>query len=263
MFGFPNAQRGENFHYKNNFLKSVIFQVRYPNKDIVLKNKDKIIESLIENYPNKHDLVENKIELHFQNKTQVVKNVELKPQGLNFTTKDGNKGVAISEDSITYTVNGLNYINFEHFFNEIKPELNKLFQICEISILLRVAIRKINLLEFTINEDIRPADALGIIFNHSLISNSLSIPGRNLLEKSITNFSFSEGNFKLNLSYGLLPKDINKNQNAILDIDLFSTQEGMSINELYNQTMIINKEIFNIFSWTLLESTKNQLDHGN
>jgi len=264
MFGFPIVPKPENFYFKKNFLRSVIFQVKFPNQDVVLKNAEKIVEILKVNYPNKHDLVQNKFEFHIQNKTQVIKNVEVKPQGINFNTKDGNRAFSISEDSITYTINGLNYINFEQFFSEINVELKKLFDLCKISMLNRVAIRKINILEFTINDDIKPVDALGLIFNHSLINSFLSMPGRNAIDKSLSTVNLNQGDFRLNLSYGLLPPQNNINtRNAILDIDLFSQEANCPTKELVNMTQAINREIFNIFSWALQESTQNQLNYGN
>jgi len=137
-------------------------------------------------------------------------------------------------------------------FKEIETDFFPLFNKFGINSFNRLAIRKINLTGFDAEEDFLPSQALPIVFNKSLIDNIMFLPCNHFINSGITTSTFGNGDYQLNLSYGLLKKTPKvEHDQIVLDIDLFKTGAITSFEDVPQVMNDINTEIFNIFNWVI------------
>ena len=130
-----------------------------------------------------------------------------------------------------------------------------MFNKFEIGSFNRLAIRKINLTGFDVKDDFLPSQALPIVFNKSLVDNFMYLPCNDFLNTGVTTSTFRNGDYQLNLCYGLLKKTPSVEHNQIvLDIDLFKTETMTSFEDMPQVMNAINNEIFNIFNWVIQKS---------
>ena len=121
MFDFPKIQREPDFKYENNLLKSATFQLKYPRNQDILEKEDDIKERL-SNFPNIKPIVENQAKVKFEfgkNKTPILESSHSVESGYEFRTSDNQKVVNITPDSLTYTIFGPAYINFDNVCREM------------------------------------------------------------------------------------------------------------------------------------------------
>ncbi len=259
MFGFPVYNRPTNCHFNKNFLRSVIIQVKHPKNSNIVAKKKELASLLTEHFPNNKDLISSTIEIKAEeNKTKFLPTGS-GVSGILFETKDKSKSINISEDSIVINYSGLVYKNFESLMVEVENLIMKIFEICEIKSLSWISMRKINLIQFESNDQIKPFLGMASVFNNGLISSFASIPGNEFLNSGISNISLTEGKHTLNLTSGLVPSP-DKIRNLILDIDLYFQDSNISKDILKSKLSEINTEIFNVFNWSLLDQAIKQLN---
>jgi uncharacterized protein (TIGR04255 family) len=259
MFGFPIIDRPQDFKYKSNFLNTVTFQLDYSaisfSNDLLQKLKD----LLGKKYTNIQNAVEGRLDIFGSGLAPKVH--PIKNNGIKCTLKDNSITLTVSDNKISYTIQGKYYTNFNSFKMDHQKEINGILKILNISTLTRIAIRKVNIINFELkDEDFSYVDILGLLFNSKLVENMKIIPGSKYLKQAFnTMVLINEANYWLNLNYGFVKdiKSVNK-ANGVLDIDIINRNESKK-EKIFEVFESINNEI-NVFSWSLQDSTRNQLN---
>jgi len=260
MFGFPKIERTSDFQYKTSFLKSVVFQFSYATNSSIVENTVIRQDALKSKFPNTKPVF--KGEAHIvSDKTPLIQKTKSTAEGIEFRTKDNNIVIAFTNDFLTISMLGDVYSNFYDTFKNIRDDFFPLLEKAGVSLFERLAIRKVNLFTFSIENESKPSEALPIVFNNSLVDNILFLPCQNYLDSGVMKFTFSKEEYHLNLICGLLKKqpDTNVNQ-LVLDIDIFKSGGTTSIDNAPKVMENINSEIFNIFNWALRESMLEKLE---
>lgn len=263
MFGFPEAERSDIESHKRHYLKSVIFQVKFEATDEIDKNKNRIISIFKDQFPRTNDLKQGEFEVSFKvDETPIIQSVSQKGAGFQLRPLDGLKVFSFTEDAISLTISGNVYEGFDNIKNNI-IHLIEVFKLCKITSFNRVAIRKLNIIEFEVEDDvenqINPMQILELILNPSLISNTTYFPQSECIIRNIHTINYNKDKNRLNLRYGLVVPDVTNNKGQILiDIDLF-TVDDVLVDSLESLSSEINSEIFNIFNWTISEGAKKKL----
>lgn len=260
MFNFPHTERKI---YKKNFLKTVIFQITFDENLALKTKKDVLINVFKAKYPRCNDKVTKGIQISFKaDQTPILQNIEDEKTGLAFEFKslDGQRIINIDNSTLSLTVGGKSYISFSELRTDIEL-IQEFIALFEIRTLNKVAIRKINIIEFIV--DGNASAFLSHLVSPDLLSNINYFPDNQFIKQNIQTVSYQRDEFKLNIKYGLnippIPdKEIGQ---IIIDIDLFSTSQTDASNML-DIAKGINDEVFNVFNWAISENTKNILD-GN
>jgi len=262
MFGFPHATRPEGDQYKKNLLKSVIFQIQFhKNNEIVEGFKDKKAE-LKAKFPITNPIFLKTAAVKFQkDKTPIIQTAESENHGYEFKTNDNDKTLAVTNDTLSFTVNGPTYKNFYIAFSEIENDFFPILNDLGVTDFHRIAIRKINLVE-PVNPEFPNKDLLSLVFNENLVNNLKSFPDTSFISSGITNVTLENNKNRLNLIYGLLAPAQQKKQ-ILIDIDLFLINQNVDLNSLKSIWETINTEIFNIFNWALSDKMKEQINTGD
>ena len=251
MFGFEKKNPSS---FKRNFLRTVIFQVKFSENQSIENNKNEIIEMFRSNFPKRLSMIGDGFEIIFdRNKTPLVQKFQ-DQKGVELRSIDGKKALSINSSSFTYTVAGNVYKNY----NELKSDLSLLdvfFKKFNIATLNRVAIRKLNVVDFKAGKN--PISGLKHLINQDLLANLSYFPSNDKVSQNVQTVNYIQNPFQLNLKYGmnLLPK-ANSGDNfgqVIIDIDLFRIGE-MSYQNLFEVTDQINQEIFDVFNWVISEN---------
>ena len=256
MFNFPKTPREPDFQYETNLLKSVTFQFKYQSNDSIVNSQDFLKEKLGMKFPNIKPIARGEFKIEFKDKTPILQQ-SLDPMGGGFElrTENNHQVALITNDSVVVTILDGAYSNFSKVFDDVVNDIFPIFHKFKIDSFNRLAIRKINLIEFESKKDSEITQALPAVFNNTLIDNILFFPCQNFLKTGVTKSIFRNGNYQLNISYGLLEKPLHvKHGQIMLDIDLFKTDEEISLDEVSGIMNDINGEIFNIFSWSIKES---------
>lgn len=259
MFGFPKIEKTANFKFNKNFLKSVVFQVKYDENETILQKKDFIIDAFKNEYPN-HKQIQ-RVGVGFtlkEDKTPIVHPQQSKENGYQFTSKSNDKLLSINTDSITLTISGNTYNNFSGLMEEIN-KISEIFDECDIKSFNRIAIRKSNFIEFTPEaekaDNVKPMEILPELLNNTLVQNSLMCPAFEYQKEGVYKMIFKKDNFLLNLQYGVIKTNDTPLINSLfLDIDLFTTEKKVDTSKLSEMLLVINNEIFNVFSWAVSEN---------
>lgn len=150
MFGFAKVPHKD---FKNNFLKTVVFQVVYDNKNIFPSKKEGIVDFFVDKFPRVNTSMRNNIHVEINNKsdTPILQHTN-EEDGLLLKSDDGQKTLSISNNSLTLSITGKAYRNYESIKEDVK-KIHSFFEFCEINSLKRVSIRKINIIEFEGNDD--------------------------------------------------------------------------------------------------------------
>ena len=265
MFGFPKVQRQEISQYKANFLRSVTLQFLFNPCESIVEDKEFIYERFKESLPRISNKNTQGLEISFNDssKTPVFKPLTSSDKGLEFKSLDGNKVLEVSENKIDLTIRGSVYKNFDSLNEDINAIID-IINNSNIKIINRVAIRKLNIIEFnTGGVKTPPLEIVKLILNPNLLNGILLFPKSEKIFQNINTVNFIDGINRLNFIYGLIRKDDTANAGQILiDIDLF--KEGALIsNEIKTSLIEINEEIFNIFDWSICENAKALLKQKN
>jgi uncharacterized protein (TIGR04255 family) len=262
MFNFPKIEREEDFRYKNNFLNTVVFQVKFNPVVQVVNNIPEIKELLSDFYPNNKNIVKVEGSFNLDQKTPLLQSAKSTTQGIEFRTSSGDNVLSITEDAITLTILGSAYKNFNDAISLFKSFFVEIAKIISIEYVDRVAIRKINIIQASTDETSDKNLLMQAIYNDALINNLNYIPSSQYLDSAIITSKYNNEGFSLNLIYGLLPAQnkIYKQRQFLLDIDLFNEShvELDNVTSIFNE---INEEIFNIFNWSFKDEIKTMLNH--
>lgn len=249
MFGFEKVEHKK---FKKNFLKTVIIQLSF-EKCNLLQGKLKEIEQIFKNdFPRFNSAKGKGFEISLGNEDANFHQIEGSHQ-IDMRTLDGQKVLTINEEVLSLTISGNIYESFEG----LSPEIEKImsfFSICEILKFKRIAIRKINIVEFKITED--PSSILQLLLNPNLIGNINFIPNKKDVNHYIQSLNYAKEDFFLNIKYGLnIPPQENTGiGQVIIDIDLYKKADIES-GEIKTLLETINSEIFYTFNWVISEDT--------
>lgn len=254
MFGFP---RVEHKKYNKNFLKTVVFQLQF-EKCLDLESKESEIGQLFkDNFPRLSTGKGKGFEIILNNENANVQQVN-NGHNINMKSENGQRIVDINETVINFTVGGSSYISFDNLITDLNNIISFL-ELCKINSVKRLAIRKINIVEFKNNEN--PSDILNFLINPALVGHIQDFPNRKLITHSIQSVNYKNGEKYLNIKYGLnIPPQLNSELGQlIIDIDLFN-QEIIETKNIISESKLMNSEIFNIFNWLINENTKSILN---
>lgn len=252
MFGFPSSCHSRT-SFNRNFLKSVVFQIQFKSNDEIIDKKEEIIGLFCTTFPRIQDTISKGFEVKMNaNQTPVIHPISDNNAGYQMRTQNGQSTITFSRDIINFISAGKDYKTFDDFFSGIS-EINEVFKISGINEVSRIAIRKINIIDFKIpeTEESCPMDVLGMVLSSDLLSNSDYFPNKHYIKNNIHTINFINDNNLLNLKYGLICPNVNsKNGQIVIDIDLIDKNIN-AVQDLKKISKTINEEIFNIFCWTL------------
>jgi len=254
VFGFPKIEHKK---YNKNFLKTVVFQLQF-EKCLDIESKESDISKLFKNnFPRLSAGKGKGFEIILNNENANVQQVN-NGHNINMKSENGQRIVNINETGLSFTIGGSSYISFENLISDLNNIISFL-DLCNISSVKRLAIRKINIVEFKNNEN--PSDILNFLLNPNLVSHIQDFPNRNLINHSIQSVNYKNGEKYLNIKYGLnIPPQLNSELGQlIIDIDLFN-QEIIETKNIISESKLMNSEIFNIFNWLINENTKQLLN---
>jgi uncharacterized protein (TIGR04255 family) len=265
MFGFPKKDKSEGFQFKRNFLKSVVFQVKYDKNNDLLQKKELLISILKDEFPNNKEIQQVGVGFTLKgDKTPIIHSEQRENNGFQFSSKSNDKLLLIQTDSLTLTITGNVYQNFSILEKEIE-KINKIFEKCNINTFNRIAIRKSNFIEYTPqqtnNSSVSSLDILPELLNHVLVANSQECPAYEHQKEGVSKMIFIKDGYTLNLQYGVI-RTMTPLVNALfLDIDLFSTEKNVERDKLAEILGKVNDEIFNVFSWAITDKLENILNN--
>lgn len=256
MFGFQPVERKE---YKKNFLRKVFFQIEYKSCKNLKDNSEKIETLFKDTFP-RFNLGKGKgFQISIDKEKTNFQHIE---EGDNIILKsiDGQKDITITESSLNFSVEGGVYIKYESVLTDLKTILEFL-KICNIEIVNKFSIRKINIVEFKNTEN--PNGILDLLLNKALINNNDAFPNMNNINHNIHSVNFVNENYFLNLKYGMniLPQLNAERGQLIIDIEITNKSE-ISLDTILTESNRINDEIFNVFDWVINDNTKNLLNNG-
>ena len=259
MFGFPKTNKTKTI-YKRNFLKSAIFQLKFQQNTEISNKKKEIKEIFKDFFPRFIENTDNGYEIKFSNnQTPIVQQIENNNIVFELKSQDGQKTISISDDTISLTISGNVYKNFKTIHNELNT-IHKILVFCNIKIISRIAIRKINMIDFHVRqkEKFIPINLLEFIINPELLSNMTYFPSTEFIKQNLNTVEYVKENNRLNLRYGVVVPNIENTGHVLIDIDLISSNETPidKINTILNS---INSEIFNIFNWAICTEAKKHL----
>lgn len=259
MLDFPKSGYPADFQFNRNLLKSVIFQLKYECADDIISRLSDLKEKLKSKFPIVNPIHVSSAEVKFEkNKTPILQSASSSNQGWEFKSDDNTKILGITGDTLTYTVNGREYENFQKAFFEIKESFFPVLKEFNIINFHRVAIRKINLIEP--KDDQVSIEKLLSVFNKELVSNFHSFPVLDLMVSGVFNVRMEKAEKQLNLSYGLIsPIDKKKKTKVLLDIDLMLLDQNLGLDSIESKWKEIKEEIFNIFCWAISKNLRDEI----
>ena len=263
MFGFPEKDRKKDFQYKRNFLRSTILRIDYSQNEKVVEKKDTFKRDFEDLFPNSNDIVDAQGILRFEDKTPIFEPQSSSEQGIELKSKDLQKNLKITDTFTAYTVSGNAYTNFEKAFSIIE-QVFKTVQGSKMRIenVSRIAVRKTNVIDFTVVEGATIVNAISSMFNNALNKSISELPNSNTVDSYNQTIVYSDSPYKLNLNYGYRKGVDQNNWNAIVDIDIFNEAPlvEFELGQVKGEFLAINKAVFDIFHWSLQDSLISELD---
>ena len=263
MFGFPKKDREGGFQYQRNFLRSVILRIDYPQSREIVDRKDTFKDAFKDLFPNSSDIVDAQGVLRFEDKTPIFEPQSSSEQGTELKSKDLQENLKVTDTFTAYTISGNVYTNFEKAFSVIEQVFktwhDSTVQIEEIN---RIAVRKTNIIDFTIAEGATIMNAISSMFNNALNKSILELPNNNTVDSYNQTIVYSDSPYKLNLNYGYRKGADQNNWNAIIDIDVFNEEplDNSEVSSVESEFLKINKAVFDVFHWSLQGSLIDELN---
>ncbi|MBF9221766.1 TIGR04255 family protein [Hymenobacter ruricola] len=239
-----------------NFLRTVVFQVKFPTIENFAARQSEIQDAVKSTF-----FVaatdEQTFQITLDSGTPVITPAEGVPGTMEFHDTSRQKIFNVSNDTLSLTISGAAYTNFRQVQNDLNASIYAVTELLQIKTFSRVAIRKINLVSAR-SKVVSPKakEMIKGVFNNDLLTSVFNMPAAEHLLTSITNSRFVEGDNTLNIVYGLLPKQDFEpdSSHLLLDIDLFNSSTHSSIEEIKSNFNLINDAIYNIFIWSLQPS---------
>ncbi len=255
MFGFPDTPRRI---FKKNFLRSVIINIIY-DPIVVTEFQDVIKTSLIDYFPRFRSKVDAsfKIELRPNEKASIVNSGE-GVGGYQLRSEDGLNSLAIDNTMIVLNIAGLSYKKFDDI-SELIKRIQELLCAMGISQIKRLSMRKLNVANFQTEDVITVFEDL---LSPILASRASSaVPFCDNVIQNMTNISLMDGNYRLNLAYGIPPiPAVAKPLKGIFveDIDIIN-ESVLPVEDMEDSLYKINKAVYDVFSWMNSDKLKENI----
>lgn len=261
MFGFTKVERET---YNSTFLRKVITNIKFPLTSLVKEKANEIKEIFKQDFP-RATLGKNQgfqISLGGKEGQPNFRAIN-EDDNISLKSEDGQVELLINCDNIIFSIDGKKYSNYENSVNLILDKITKLFNLLSINEITSCSLRKINLIEFGYDNQMIPNGILNALLNKSIVYNEDAFNGLEHITQNIHNLEFKDGDYKLNLKYGMniLPVPDKKIGQLIVDNDIIFNSE-ISLDKLNNKLKTLNEELFNVFFWIFNEDAKNVLRNG-
>lgn len=252
MFGFPKV---DHERFQKNFLRSFIFQISFESNNNIESNSEYIQNFFKDEFPRFTSAPSKEFEISFSNLKSASFQQNEKGVFLDLRSLDGEKILNITDSQLTLTMSGKVYESFNRLDSLVKKIVNVL-EVLSIDYIDRIAIRKINIIEFKINEGEQkaPIDILQQLLSPQLTSEINFLPRREKVNHYIQSLNYNIDENFLNIKYGLNVPEPDKTGQVIIDLDLYS-KISLAVNQIDIKAKQINSEIFNIFNWVVSDNT--------
>ncbi|MBJ6145842.1 TIGR04255 family protein [Hymenobacter sp. BT559] len=266
MFGFPVAQRTDDFVLRQNLLKTVVFQVRFPSVPDISARFAEFQDLLVDTFPIAQERKKQNFAIQFVDKTPIVSPVgSTDVNNLVLISQSGQSTFSIKEDELTLTIVGNEYVNFKHTQGVLDKSVYRIGEALRLTNLSRISIRKINILAIPTELSLSLGVFYKALYHNLLTVTGTSLPASAFLYSGVSNYRFINDPYRLDLVYGITPEPgPDKSREFILDIDILNTSEENSFSNLNAVFQTINDELFNVFNWSinpeLLEIINKNID---
>lgn len=261
MFGFTKAERET---YNSTFLRKVIINIKFPLSSLVKEKANEIKEIFKQDFP-RATLGKNQgfqISLGGKEGQPNFRTIN-EDDNISLKSEDGQIELLINCDNIIFSIDGKKYSNYENNVSLFLDKILALFALLSVKEITSCSLRKINLIEFGYDNQMIPNGILNALLNKSIVYNEDAFNGLEYITQNIHNLEFKDGDYRLNLKYGMniLPVPDKKIGQLIVDNDIMFNSE-MSLDNLNNKLKMLNEELFNVFFWIFNEDAKNVLRNG-
>lgn len=252
MFGFQNVKRER---FKSSFLRKVFIDIEFPQVNNI-KDKSAEIKTLFSDEFPRFNLGKDKgFQISIDNNKTDFRHLE-ENDNIVLKSLDGQKEILLTCNSLKLSIEGKTYSSYEESIQYLFLKINTVFGILEISKILKSSIRKINLIEFGYDDKI-PNGILDALLNKALVYNDDAFPDMGKIDLNIHNVNFKDGNYTLNLKYGMNTlTNLDKNLGQLLiDLEIIASNIIES-NDLPKEITLLNDELYNVFSWVINDDAK-------
>lgn len=261
MFGFIKVERET---YSSTFLRKVIINIKFPSTSFLKEKSDAIREIFGKDFP-RVTLGKNRgFQISIEGKEgQPNLSTFEKDDNISLKSEDGQIEILINCDNITFSIEGRRYTNYENDINYVLVKIKSLLELLSVSTIDYCNIRKINLIEFGYDNQMTPNGILNALLNKSIVYNEDAFNGVEYITQNIHNLEFKDGDYKLNLKYGMntLPIPNKKIGQLIVDNEI-TFDSYFDLNELGEKVKTLNEELFNVFYWIFNDNAKSILKNG-
>lgn len=261
MFGFAKVNREI---YSSTFLRKVVINIKFPAVKQLKEKSQEIVNLFKEDFP-RAALGKNKgfqISIEGKEGQPNFKTIE-EDDNISLKTEDGQVELLINCDNVMFSIEGKTYESYEKNVNSILQNLLNLLKLFSVDSINNCSLRKINLIEFEYSAQMMPNGILNALLNNSIIYNEDAFLGMEYITQNIHNLEFKDGDYALNLKYGMntLPFTDKKIGQLIVDNNIISNS-NINVNLLSQEIEILNDELFNVFSWIFNDESKKVLRNG-
>lgn len=261
MFGFTKVERET---YNSTFLRKVIINIKFPSTSLVKEKASEIIEIFKQDFP-RAALGKNQgfqISIRGKEGQPNFKTIE-EDDNISLKSEDGQIELLINCDNIIFSIDGKRYTNYENNVSLIFERITSLLGLLSVHEIANCTMRKINLIEFGYNEQLTPNGILNVLLNKTIVYNEDAFNGKEYITHNIHNLEFKDGDYKLNLKYGMntLPVPDKKIGQLIVDNEI-TFESYFGLNELEGKIKTLNEELFNVFYWIFNDDAKKILSNG-
>ena len=259
MFGFQIVKREK---FKSNFLRKVIIDIEFPLINNIKLNSEEIKSLFSDEFPRFNMGKDKGFQISIDINNTDFKHLEEKDNMI-LKSLDGQKEIILTSNSLRLSIEGSTYSSYEESIQYLFNKFKSLFETLKIEKILKSTIRKVNLIEFGYDDKI-PNGILDVLLNKALVYNDDAFPDMEKINLNIHNVNFKDGEYNLNLKYGMntLPNLDKKLGQLLIDLHIISNN-SIEINDLAKEITLINDEIYNVFSWVINDNAKNIIKNEN
>ena len=254
MFGFPEANYKT---YKHNFLRKIEIKFLFPH--IELKDRESLIKECISPlFPDFQ--LEKKLNFIFdlQNTNEVIENKGTEEE-IYFIFKKAKSLLQLTEDSFVLKINGSEYQSLESII-AITENIIKLAPLLGINTFERINFNKLNILEL---KEVEELSDLSYYAHQKYINTEIRKPNQSQLvinDYRTLTMTNSDEKALLILKYGINSPTNERGKLNHIFIEIDITSKDVHTTETLSTLKEVNKEMFNIFNWTVSNELINLLE---
>lgn len=259
MFGFQIVKREK---FQSNFLRKVFFDIEFSQIDTIKSKSEEIKSLFLDEFPRFSMGKDKGFQISIDNNKTNFKHLD-DNDNIVLKSFDGQKEILITSNNLRLSIEGNSYSSYEESIQYLFNNFKSVFEILNIDKILKSSIRKINLIEFGYDDKI-PNGILDALLNKALVYNDDAFPDMEKINLNIHNVNFNDGNYMLNLKYGMntLPNLDKKLGQLLIDLHVISNN-NIQLIDLVDEITLLNDEIYNVFSWVINDDAKQLLKNEN